>query len=82
MNTASAIANKIKALTPDYTLGFGSFSDKPTAPFASEVSYYERGNKPVPYAFRHQVGDNSNFFSSKINGYYNKNRDIDRHGGL
>jgi hypothetical protein len=62
VNTASAIANKIKELTPDYKLGFGSFSDKPTAPFASEISYYEKNNKPVPYAFRHQVSILSTFY--------------------
>ncbi len=29
-------------MTSDYQLGFGSFSDKPTPPFSSELSYYAR----------------------------------------
>ena len=36
------IAKKVTELTADYRLGFGSFSDKPTPPFSSELSYYEK----------------------------------------
>lgn len=61
VNAAHQIAAKVTALTKDYQLGFGSFSDKPTPPFSSELSYYakalERGTRtqPPPYSFRHQL---------------------------
>ncbi len=42
VNAAQSIADKVTLLTGDYQLGFGSFSDKPTPPFASELSYYAR----------------------------------------
>ena len=35
---AEQIAEKIKDLTPDYQIGFGSFSDKAMVPFAMEKS--------------------------------------------
>jgi hypothetical protein len=38
----------------DYTFGFGSFSDKPTAPFSAEMNYYAHKRYPIPYAFRHE----------------------------
>ena len=45
VNASNAIADRIREITQDYQFGFGSFSDKPTAPFASEKSYYEKNNK-------------------------------------
>lgn len=38
---AEKIAIQIKELTADYTIGFGSYSDKPTFPFAREKEDYE-----------------------------------------
>ena len=40
--TAETIAEQVRSLTNDYRVGFGSFSDKPVAPFSAEVSWYER----------------------------------------
>ena len=52
---ANDISRKIKELTDDYQIGFGSFSDKPTIPFSKEKSVYEKEGKLVPYAFKHHM---------------------------
>ena len=57
-STAERIAEQIRSLTKDYRVGFGSFSDKPIAPFSAEVSsYLGRGYNTynVPYSFEHKV---------------------------
>ena len=36
VETASSIAAKIEETTPKFRMGFGSFSDKPTAPFSGK----------------------------------------------
>ena len=41
-STAERIAEQIRSLTKDYRVGFGSFSDKPVAPFSAEVSSYQK----------------------------------------
>ncbi len=41
-DTSIEMARDIGRLTEDYTLGFGSYSDKPTAPFAQERETYIR----------------------------------------
>lgn len=52
IRAAGDIALKVSELTKDYQLGFGSFSDKPTAPF----SYGSRKTlRSPPYSFQHQV---------------------------
>ena len=45
VNAAGMIAEKVTELTSDYRLGFGSFSDKPTPPFSSELSFYQKARQ-------------------------------------
>eukprot|EP00095_Tigriopus_kingsejongensis_P005832 maker-scaffold425_size175135-snap-gene-0.46 protein:Tk05832 transcript:maker-scaffold425_size175135-snap-gene-0.46-mRNA-1 annotation:"integrin beta-5-like" len=61
VEAAEEIAREVMSLTSDYRFGFGSFSDKPTPPFSSELSKYKEKidqgerNQPPPYSFHHQV---------------------------
>lgn len=73
-NTAGVIANEVMSLTSDFRFGFGSFSDKPTPPFASELATYKylinsgRRRQPPPYSFHHHVSmtQNATFFRQKV----------------
>ena len=38
--TATSIKEAIEATTPQFRMGFGSFSDKPTAPFSGGYGIY------------------------------------------
>lgn len=76
VKAAEKIADRVQLLTSDYTLGFGSFSDKPTAPFSSELPYYatakgkeRRKNQPPPYAFKHHqtLSKNVRTFKEGVN---------------
>jgi len=42
VDAAIEISNKISTLTSDFKIGFGSYSDKPVAPFAKERHAYEK----------------------------------------
>ena len=41
VSASKEVAENIEKLTPDFTIGFGSYSDKPTFPFAKEESDYK-----------------------------------------
>ena len=72
VGATAAIAEKIKQITSDYRLGFGSFIDKPTQPFAPEKSFYTKHGWHMPYAFRHQLylTNDTNLFKEKVQVTY------------
>ena len=49
------ITNAIKKLTPDFQVGFGTFSDKPTIPFSRNKQDLLDNGKKVPSAFRNML---------------------------
>lgn len=67
--TTNKLAVEIDKLTPNFRIGFGSFSDKPTPPFAADISYYRsEKHRPTPYAFHHQLAltKNTTDFRRKV----------------
>ena len=66
----SVIIDNIKAITPDYKMGFGSFIDKDVAPFKSTNDDFncpkEIQNCESPYSFYHRQS------LDKIDGGYLK----------
>lgn len=43
ISASKQIALKIETLTSDFTIGFGSYNDKPTFPFSKEKNNEEYG---------------------------------------
>ena len=65
-DNAKLIAEEIGRLTPDYKIGFGSFSDKPITPFSSKKETYAMDKVPYPFKHHMDLTDDVEAFKQKV----------------